>query len=266
MKSHGNKKRIDMNAKISIAPIMYNVSDEDFLQFYKAIAKQASVSDVHIGEVVCVKRAKKQSVYEDAIKYLEDAEKRVFISTPALIMDKRDEDYLENLIDTARFPLEINDMTAFCLAKDNKPFSVGPFVNIYNEQSAKYFADKNPIKISLPVETDENQIKHISNFVKTPLEVTNYGRLPLALSARCYLAKHYEKNKLNCGFVCQNHPNGLEIKTIDGKDILNVSGTMTMSSKVYKEKFDKAVLSNTDVSFIRANLVNIYDINEFFAL
>jgi collagenase-like PrtC family protease len=40
-------------------------------------------------------------------------------------------------------------------------------------------------------------------------ELFGYGRLPLAFSARCFTARHYNLQKDDCQFRCLDHPDGL---------------------------------------------------------
>jgi collagenase-like PrtC family protease len=165
-------------------------------------------------------------------------------------MDKSDNKYLKKIIGEEGALIEINEMTAFALNKSND-FSIGSFINIYNEASAAYFDEKSPIKISLPVEIGLSQIKEISKNIKSPLEVIVFGKLPLSLSARCYMAKHYKKNKQNCMMVCKDHKEGIGLKTLDNKNILCVNGTMVMSGKTYflKEEEIKKLQENNVSSF-----------------
>ncbi|HNL21075.1 MAG TPA: U32 family peptidase, partial [Rhodocyclaceae bacterium] len=59
------------------------------------------------------------------------------------------------------------------------------------------------------------------------------GRLPLAFSARCFTARHYNLNKDDCQFKCLDHPEGLTLRTRDGQDFLTVNGIQTLSAQSY---------------------------------
>jgi len=61
------------------------------------------------------------------------------------------------------------------------------------------------------------------------LEVQVFGRLPLAISARCYHARAHDLHKDGCQFVCGNDPDGLTIETLDDEPFLAINGTQTMS-------------------------------------
>ena len=56
-----------------------------------------------------------------------------------------------------------------------------------------------------------------------------FGRLSLALSARCYHARAHGRTKDSCQFVCENDPDGLELRTLDGSPFLIVNGIQTLS-------------------------------------
>jgi Collagenase and related proteases len=64
-------------------------------------------------------------------------------------------------------------------------------------------------------------------------EVFAYGRLPLAFSARCFTARHYNLPKDDCQFRCLDHPHGLTLKTREGQPFLALNGIQTQSASVY---------------------------------
>ena len=47
-------------------------------------------------------------------------------------------------------------------------------------------------------------------------EVFAFGKVPLAMSARCYHARAHKLTKDNCRFVCEKDPDGMPVKTLDG--------------------------------------------------
>ena len=64
-------------------------------------------------------------------------------------------------------------------------------------------------------------------------EVFAYGRLPLAYSARCFTARHYNLPKDDCQFRCLDHPDGLPLATREGAAFLTINGIQTQSAGVY---------------------------------
>lgn len=61
------------------------------------------------------------------------------------------------------------------------------------------------------------------------LEVFAFGRMPLAISARCAHARSKGRTKDNCQFVCQEDPDGITVKTISGQPFLALNGVQTLS-------------------------------------
>jgi collagenase-like PrtC family protease len=64
-------------------------------------------------------------------------------------------------------------------------------------------------------------------------EIFAYGRLPLAYSARCFTARHYNLPKDDCQFRCLDHPDGLSLATREGAPFLALNGIQTQSAGVY---------------------------------
>jgi collagenase-like PrtC family protease len=62
------------------------------------------------------------------------------------------------------------------------------------------------------------------------IEVWAYGRVPLAISARCYHARVHGLTKDSCQFVCARDWDGLTVRTLDGEDSLAVNGVQTLSN------------------------------------
>ena len=56
-----------------------------------------------------------------------------------------------------------------------------------------------------------------------------FGRQTLSISMRCYHARAYGLNKDACQFVCEIDQDGLAADQIDGKPLLAINGTHTMS-------------------------------------
>ena len=64
-------------------------------------------------------------------------------------------------------------------------------------------------------------------------EVFVYSKIPLAFSACCFTARHYDLNKDDCQFKCLDHAEGLTLKTREGQDFLTINGIQTMSAQSY---------------------------------
>lgn len=60
-------------------------------------------------------------------------------------------------------------------------------------------------------------------------EIFAFGRLPLAISARCAHARAKGNIKDNCQFVCGDDPDGLPVRTLDRQSFLALNGVQTVS-------------------------------------
>jgi collagenase-like PrtC family protease len=88
-----------------------------------------------------------------------------------------------------------------------KPHAIGPFVNIYNEATAWYFTARGATRICLSPELPLSAIRTIARSQPdVAFEVFSFGRVPLAISARCYHARLNKLSKDNCKFVCEQDP------------------------------------------------------------
>ena len=99
----------------------------------------------------------------------------------------------------------------------------------YNEGVVDYLTRNGAVHFTLPVEMKLEVIRAIADSTKAGLEVQAFGRLPLALSARCYHARHHKLTKDGCQFVCDKDPDGMDLETLDGETFLAVNGIQTMS-------------------------------------
>ncbi len=216
--------------KLSLGPLLYNWPAEKARDFYLRVADEMDVDRVFIGEVVCSKRQPFHAEYiPEVVERLQSAGKQVIFSTLALVMNQREIKGLKTIFaDTGDFLLEINDITLLS-ACGGKPFAVGPYVNIYNEDTLRFFVENGASIVTLPFELSRGILKILASTANLELEVQVFGRLPLAISARCYHARAHNLHKDNCQFVCDKNPDGLDINTIDGQKFLAVNGTQTQS-------------------------------------
>jgi O2-independent ubiquinone biosynthesis protein UbiV len=110
-----------------------------------------------------------------------------------------------------------------------KPFAVGPLVNVYNEGTLAYLESLGAIRTCLPAELPASIIAILAKAAKCEVEVQAFGRLPLAISARCYHARSRNLAKDGCQYVCADDPDGMAVDTLDDEPFLAVNGTQTMS-------------------------------------
>jgi len=220
-----------VNAQLSLGPVMFNWSPEIWRDFYFRIADEADVDTVFVGETVCSKRAHFYVPHmADVIERLETGGKTVVLSTLALIMNDREMKALRETTRDADFMVEANDVSASALLS-GRPHAIGPYVNIYNEGALKSFTDRGAVRVSLPVELGRDALKVLAQSSAADLEVQVFGRLPLALSARCYHARSHMLHKDNCQFVCDRDPDGMALKTLDQEPFLAINGVQTLSHR-----------------------------------
>jgi collagenase-like PrtC family protease len=86
-----------------------------------------------------------------------------------------------------------------------------------------------------PLEADRKLVEtlHRTRPAGIETEVFVSGKLPLAFSARCFTARHYDLNKDDCQFKCMDHPEGMTLKTREGQPFLSINGIQTMSAQSY---------------------------------
>jgi O2-independent ubiquinone biosynthesis protein UbiV len=217
---------------LTLGPVLFNWDADRLRSFYRGIADNSKFDRVHLGEAVCGKRMPfTDAVWADAIERLEAAGKEVVLSTLALPSTPRERKSVADLCREDRL-VEVNDVTALP-ARLGRPFVVGPLVNIYNERAAQFMAARGAVTLCTPVELPLSSVGVIARACPgLELEVFAFGRLPLALSSRCYHARLHGLHKDSCQFVCGQDLDGLAVDTIDGQPFLAINGVQTLSQGV----------------------------------
>ena len=218
---------------LTLGPVLFHWPAERLLDFYRRIADEAPVERVHVGEVVCGKRMPfSDPCWPDVIERLERAGKEVVLSTlaaPATVRERRS--IAELCGDDTRL-VEVNDITALP-ARAGQPFVTGPFLNVYNEATAQFLADKGARAICPPVELSMAAICGMAQACsQIEFELFAFGRLPLAISGRCYHARLHGLHKDSCQFTCEQDPDGLAVDTLDDQAFLAINGVQTLSNQV----------------------------------
>lgn len=219
------------DAKLTIGPVLFNWKPEEWRDFYFRIADEAPVDTVCVGEVVCSKREPFLTPYiPEIIDRLTAAGKEVVLSTLALVMSRRDMAMIHDVVSMDDVLIEANDVSALALLK-GKPHVVGPLVNVYNEGTLAYLHRNGAVRVTLPVELSLKAISALNAGMTSgpEREVFAYGRLPLAISARCYHARAHGLSKDGCQYVCAHDPDGMDVDTLDDEAFLVVNGVQTMS-------------------------------------
>jgi collagenase-like PrtC family protease len=220
-------------ATLTLGPLLFNWTADDWADFYARIADEAPVDRVCLGEVVCSKRL---PFYIDripqAIERLQRAGKTVVLSSLALVTLKRERQMCADLALSSDVEIEVNDLTMLSHFAAGRSFAVGPLVNIYNEGTLEFLTKQGATHVCLPPELP---FESLSKLAKTAAalgataEAWAFGRIPLAISGRCYHARVHGLSKDNCQFVCGEDPDGLKVETLDRERFLAINGVQTLS-------------------------------------
>ncbi len=216
--------------KLALGPLLFNWDAEEKRDFYLRVADEAPVDIVYLGEVVCSKRSAFFAPYvAEVAARLARAGKEVVHSTLALIMNEREMDAVRAAAAASHLSVEANDISCAALLA-GRPHVIGPFVNVYNEDTLRYLVGRGAIRVVLPGELPARSLAVLARAADgAEIEVQVFGRLPLAISARCYHARSYGLHKDGCQYVCAEHRDGMDLETLEGDRFLAINGTQTLS-------------------------------------
>lgn len=229
-----NGERMNTPAtRLSLGPLTYFWPREDILELYRQVA-DSPVDTVYLGETVCAKR--RSLSLDDWLalgQELAQAGKEVVISSLALIEAESELKTLRRVCANGSFMVEANDMAAVQLLAGETPFVAGPFVNIYNGRTLQRLADLGMRRWVLPVELSRHTLAQLQaerpQGVET--ELFAFGRLPLALSARCFTARAHKLPKDDCRLRCLDYPDGMLLTTQEEEHFLTLNGIQTQSAQ-----------------------------------
>jgi len=224
-----------MTTKLSLGPILYYWERERIFDFY-AQAAGWPVDIVYLGETVCSKRrALRLDDWLTIADRLAAAGKQPVLSTLALIEAESELGALRRIVSHGRHPVEANDVAALNLLDGaGVPFVAGPMLNVYNGEMLALLRELGAYRWVLPVELSRDALAELQARRPAGLEteVLGFGRLPLALSARCFTARAHDLPKDDCRFRCRDYPDGLPLHTREGRRFLTLNGIQTQSGGV----------------------------------
>lgn len=251
---------------LTLGPLFFHWPAERLRNFYFRIADEAAFERVHIGEVVCGKRMPfSDPVWPEVIERLERGGKEVVLSTLAAPATVRERKAIAELCADDERLVEVNDITALP-ARGGRPFVTGPFLNVYNEATAHFLVGRGAKTICPPVELSLETVGGIASACpEVEFEMFAFGRLPLALSGRCYHARLHGLHKDSCQFTCEQDLDGLAVDTLDDQSFLAINGVQTLSAEVHAALFDQATLSRHGITRLRlsphdCNMVEVAEI------
>jgi len=220
--------------KISLAPIPYFWPRDQVHAFYGR-ALEWPVDIVYLGEVVCSKR--RELTLDDWLHIAETLAgrgKEVVLSSLALIEAESELAVLRRIVENGRYPVEANDMAAVQLLFGRGAFVIGPHINVYNEHTLALLAQRGACRWVIPVELGREQVRILSERRPAGLEIElfAYGRLPLAFSSRCFSARAHNRPKDDCGLICGEFPEGMPLRTREGRPFLVLNGVQVQSAAV----------------------------------
>lgn len=238
-----------------MGPLLFNWPAEKLHDFYARLADEAPIDLVHVGEVVCSKRQPFHlEAIAGAIERLQRGGKRIAVSTLALITLPRERKDCANTIRDWKCEVEVNDISALAYLDKGQPFRIGPYVNVYNESTLQFLAKLGASSVCLPPELPVEAVAVIAAAARAwnvECEIWSFGRIPLAMSGRCYHARLDGLTKDSCQFGCSRDSDGLDVDTLDGQKFLAVNGVQTMSQSYCNMIGDVDRLTGAGVTALR---------------
>jgi len=225
--------------KLSLGPILWFWSKQTVYDFYGQAAEWP-VETIYLGEAVCARRRELKA--EDWFALARDLKacgKDVVLSTQTLIESEADLRRLRRICEQHDFPVEVNDQSALQVAiRRELPFITGPSMNIYNVATLAVLAKQGLRGWNLPVELGRDSLAQLIRGLRDEglaldTEVFAWGFLPLAWSSRCFTARHYNLPKDNCEFRCLQHPEGLQLRSRESRELFRLNGISTLSGARY---------------------------------
>ena len=199
-------------------------------------------TDIYLGETVCSKRREmKLTDWMDLARELQNAGKRVILSTLALIQSPSELKEMQRWIENGSCMIEANDLGAVQLAYEQKvPFVCGPAINCYNTDVIALLLKKGMQRWTMPVELSRDWLTELLQECtdrglrdQFEVEVFAYGHMPLAYSARCFTARALDRAKDDCQLACLQYPQGITADSQEGEQVFVLNGIQTQSGHCY---------------------------------
>ncbi|WP_193074786.1 U32 family peptidase [Pseudomonas sp. FME51] len=224
--------------KLTLGPILFYWHRQQIMDFYADMSEQP-LDVIYLGETVCSKR--RALSLDDWVGLARDVREasgaEVVLSGLALIEAASELSSLRRLCENGEIKVEANDMAAVhYLSRKGVEFVGGPSLNLYNAFALEELTRNGMTRWVPPVECSADLLAALmqqaqDNDLDLPeIEVFAWGHLPLAYSARCFTARAENLPKDDCGFICQNYPEGVPLTSQEGQAVFTLNGIQTMSS------------------------------------
>ncbi len=228
--------------KLALGPLLYYWPRQSVLDFYADIA-DSPIDSVYLGETVCSRRHElRLEDWLEVGKVLAAAGKEVVMSSQGLVESESDLKTLRRIVRQCAdgepgFRVEANDMGAVRLLGEAgaRDWVAGPTLNIFNPTTLQMMIDAGATRWAVAPEISGAALAEVRAALEAPIEteVFAYGRLPLAHSARCFTARHFNLQKDTCEFRCLAINDGITLRTREGEPFLTLNGVQTQSARVH---------------------------------
>lgn len=240
--------------KISLGPNQFYWPKQTVLDFYIEMM-QTAVDIIYIGETVCSRRHElRLDDWLALAAMLAESGKEIVFSSQTLIESESDLKSMRRMVDNGSFKIEANDFGAVRMLEEKKlPFIAGPSLNVFNPFTLALLAKQGATRWVMPPEMSGETLSDVLREAPPGMETEAmvWGQIPLAYSARCFTARHYNLQKDACEFRCIEFPDGLQLRTREGEPFLTINGIQTQSAKVYNLLNDLPALQKTGVDVLR---------------